>query len=443
MLARVRAEVPGILGLAVPIVAGLAASTLIGVVDAVMLAPLGPVPLAAVGLTGAGAGLLYAAVWGTLSALSVRIGAAWGAGEARRIPLILRNGLALGGMVGLAAAAAMGLIWLALPATGQPDEVLQAMPAYWALIAAYLVPFALLTVFKSAFEAVERPWTGAAFAFLGVGLNVPLNWLFIYGPGPFPALGLTGAGVASLLAESLAFAAAWLYWKRAPSMARLRLRRDLDRAEIGAALREGAPLGALYVVETGSVTVATLLIGAFGTVALAGNQVAMSVGGVLYMVPLGVAGAVAIRVAQARGAGEDGALRPIALAALGVATLWLAAAALTLGFRGEAIAALITDDPAVIAVAAQMFLVFAVFQLVDGVQSTMLGALRGLSDTAWPAVVSILAYWVLSLPLGWALARWGGQGPAGIWMGFLFGLIFAAAALIWRFRRQTALPGAP
>lgn len=437
MLSQVRSELPGLFRLVVPIIAGLAASTLIGVADAVMLAPLGPVPLAAVGLTSAGAGLLYAAVWGLLSALSVRIGTAWGAGEARRIPHILRNGLMLGFGSGLAAAIAMAGIWQVLPFFGQPDEVLAAMPLYWTMIAVYMIPYAVLTVFKAVFDAVERPWTGTAFAFLGVVLNVILNAILIYGLGPIPALGLNGAGIASLLAESTALAAAWLYWRRAPSMARLRLRRDLDRAEIAGALREGAPLGALYVIETGSVTVATLMIGAFGTVALAGNQVAQSVGGVLYMVPLGVAGAVAIRVAQARGAGADDTLRAIALAALLVATVWLSAAAFALGVFGHEIAALITDDPAVIAVAAQMFLVFAAFQVVDGVQSTMLGALRGLSDTAWPAAVSILAYWVLSLPLGWALAHWGGIGPSGIWMGFMLGLMVAAGLMIRRFLAHT------
>ena len=438
MLSQIRTELPGILRLVFPIVAGLAASTLIGVADAVMLAPLGAVPLAAVGLTGAGAGLLYSAVWGLLSALSVRVGEAWGAGEERRIPHILRNGLALGAGVGVAAAVTMGLMWFALPLMGQPAEVLAAMPAYWGLICLYMVPYAVLTVFKATFEAVDRPWTGAAFAFSAVLLNVPLNWLLIYGPGPFPALGLTGAGIASVLAESLSLAFAFAYWRNAPSMKRLRLRRSLDRVEIGAALREGAPLGALYVVESGSVTVATLLIGAFGTVALAGNQVAGTVGGVLYMVPLGVAGAVAIRVAEARGAGDPGALRPIALAALAVATCWLALAALALGLRGREIAAMITDDPAVIEVAAAMFLVFALFQLVDGVQSTMMGALRGLSDTAWPAGVSILAYWVLSLPLGWVLAHKAGIGAPGIWLGFLLGLIVAAALLIWRFVGKSA-----
>ena len=69
----------------------------------------------------------------------------------------------------------------------------------------------------------------------------------------------------------------------------------------------------------------------------------------------------------------------------------------------------------------------------------MLGALRGLSDTGWPAMVSILCYWVLSLPLGYVLAHWGGMGAPGIWTGFLLGLVVAAAALSWRFRRQVAL----
>ncbi|MFZ4687523.1 MAG: polysaccharide biosynthesis C-terminal domain-containing protein, partial [Hyphomonadaceae bacterium] len=68
----------------------------------------------------------------------------------------------------------------------------------------------MLTVFKSAFEAVGRPWLGTSFAFLGVGLNVPLNYMLIWGIGPFPMLGLTGAGIASLVAESLALLAAWV-----------------------------------------------------------------------------------------------------------------------------------------------------------------------------------------------------------------------------------------
>ncbi len=441
-------EVGGVLRLAVPIVAGLAASTLITVADSVMLAPLGAVPLAAVGLTGAAAGLLYSAIYGLLSALSVRIGAAWGAGEARRIPLILRNGLVLGLAIGIGAAGVMAAIWPLLARMGQPAEVLEVMPGYWALIALYMVPYAVLTVFKSAFEAVDRPWTGTVFAFMAVALNVPLNAVFIYGFGPVPALGLTGAGIASVLAETAALMAALAYWRWAYATRRLRLRRDIARVEIAATLREGAPLGLLYVVESGSVTVATMMVGAFGTVALAANQVAMAVGGVLYMVPVGVAGAVAIRVAQARGvgggAGGGGAggtesLRAVVRAALVLVTGWLVLSALALALAGRWVAALMVTEPEVISMAAAIMVIFALFQVIDGVQSTMQGALRGLSDTAWPAMVSVLAYWVLSLPLGYGLGHWGGMGAPGIWTGFMLGLVVAAGALIWRFRRQMAL----
>lgn len=430
-------EIPAILTLAAPIVMSLAAATLIGVTDSIMLAPLGPVALAAVGLTGAVAIPFYAAIYGLISALSIRIGAAWGAGEKRRIPLILRSGLALGLIVGAGSALIMAALWFLLPLLNQPDEVIAAMPGYWFSICAYLVPFAVLTSFKSAFEAVGRPWLGTVFALLAVAINIPINYVLIWGIGPFPQLGLTGAGIASLLSEALALGAAFLWWLYAPSMRRLRIRRTVAVRDMGQTFLEGAPIGAMYIIETASVSVATLMIGGFGTVALAANQVAQAIGGLLYMLPLGIAGAVAIRVAHERGAGNAAALRPIALAAVLVAMAWLTCAAVLLALKGEAIARLVTEDPEVIAVAAAIFLVFAPMQICDAVQSAMLGALRGLSDTAWPAAISAFAYWLLALPLGWMLAHWAGMGPAGIWGGFILALVGAAFALTVRFWRKT------
>jgi MATE family multidrug resistance protein len=117
--------------------------------------------------------LFYAAIYGLLSALSVRIGAAWGAGEGRRIPAILRSGLVLGLVVGLGAALIMAAIWPLLPLLGQPAEVIAAMPGYWFWICAFMLPFSVLTAFKSAFEAVDRPWLGTGFAVLAVLINVP------------------------------------------------------------------------------------------------------------------------------------------------------------------------------------------------------------------------------------------------------------------------------
>jgi len=407
------------------------------VTDSVMLAPLGALPLAAVGITNAVAVIMWASIYGLLSAMSVRVGSAHGGGQARRIPALLRNGLALGAIVGISGTAVMLSVWPLLPFLGQPPEVLEIMFPYWVAIALLMVPFAILTVFKSAFEAVNRPWLGSLFAFLAVFINIPLNYALIWGIGPLPQLGLTGAGIGSLVAEALALLAAWAFWRRAKSMRRLRLRANLSGAEIASVAREGAPLGLMYVAETGAMAVATLMIGTFGAVALAGNQVAMSVGGLLYMVPLGLSGAVAIRVAQARGAGNSGALRPITWAALGLGTVWLSAAAVFLALYGRTVAGWITPDPEVITIAAAIFFIFAFAQIMDGVQSTMTGALRGLSDTGFPAMVSLGAYWVLGLPLGWVLAHPVGIGPTGIWVGFVIALGLAGVVLVWRFLRQT------
>jgi MATE family multidrug resistance protein len=187
-LAPIRREVPSILALAIPIVAGLGASTLLGVTDSVMLAPLGPLPLAAVGITNAVAIILFAAIYGLLSAMSVRVGAAHGAGQKRRIPALLRNGLALGAIVGMLGVVVMLAAWPLLPWLGQPGEVLAIMFPYWLSIAVLMLPFSLLLVFKATFEAMDRPWLGTGFAFLAVGLNVPLSYALIWGCGPLAGL---------------------------------------------------------------------------------------------------------------------------------------------------------------------------------------------------------------------------------------------------------------
>jgi multidrug resistance protein, MATE family len=436
-LRAILSELPRILSLAVPIVLGMAGSTLISVTDTLMLAPLGALPLAAVGMTGAVSLMMVAAIAGLLSALSVRIGAAYGARAGRAIPVMLRAGLMLGLTVGVAGAGVMLAMWPLMPLLGQPAEVIAIAFPYWASIALMLIPYSLLTVFASVFEAVDRPWLGTALALFAVLVNIPLNYALIWGIGPFPQLGLLGAGLASLLAETIALALAFGLWRFAPSLRRLRLRGTLSWADMRATLRLGAPMGVLYIAETGAMAVATLIIGLFGTVALAGNQVAMSVAGLLYMVPLGVAEAVSIRVAQARGARAAQRLRPIVFAALLAALVWLIGAALLLGLGGARIAAAISNDAEVIAVAATIFFVFALTQVMDGVQSTMLGALRGLSDTGFAASVSTAAYWLLGLPLGWVLAHQGGMGPAGVWAGFVIALSLAGAAMLVRFWHKT------
>ena len=194
-------------------------------------------------------------------------------------------------------------------------------------------------------------------------------------------------------------------------------------------------MGLQYLAEGGALAVAGVMIGLLGATALAANQIVLSVVSVLYMLPLGMAGAVGIRIGQVLGAGETSRVRPIGLTAMGLVTLWTLMFTTVLVIAGEDIAAAFIEDRAVVAVATAMFLAVGVMQVFDGIQSVSLGALRALLDNRWPTAVTLTSYWLLALPFGWLLAMPLGFGAAGFWGGFALGLAVAATLLLTRFLR--------
>jgi len=151
------------------------------------------------------------------------------------------------------------------------------------------------------------------------------------------------------------------------------------------------------------------------------------------MLPLGMAAAVAIRIGQAQGGGDVARLRPIGLAALIAVSAWTLSATGLLLVAGSTIAHRIAPTAEVAALASGLFVIVAAMQVMDGLQSTSLGALRGLRDNSFPAIVSIAVYWGVALPAAYAAAVGLGLGPAGVWAGFGAGLAIAAAVLTVRF----------
>lgn len=422
--------------LAAPLVAGLVVSTGMTVVDTLMLGPLGALPLAAVSLTGSVALLFYATLYGYVGPVGLFAGRHHGAGKQTNIGQVARHGALLALAGGMVAALLMSAgLWL-LPHSGLPAEVLAIIGPYWLCIALLLLPYTLGLVAKNLLDATDRPWTAVLLTTLPVLLNVFFNWLLIYGNAGFPALGLTGAGIASLAAQCLGTALLWAYVRHAPSLQTWWQARHWEPAELRRQWREGLPMSMQYLLEGGAVAVAGLLIGYFGAVALAGNQIAQAVGSTLYMLPLGVALAVMIRIAQAMGAGESHRVAAIGQAGLAVVSVWMGGFALLFLFAGRELAGWFVDDPEVIAAAAAILFVFGLTQLVDGLQSVSLGALRGLLDNAWPTRVSLIAYWLVALPLSVLFGFGFDWGAPGVWAGFGVGLTVAALALLWRFIRR-------
>ncbi len=439
-------EVRHLLALATPLVASLVVSALMGVVDTAMLGVLGALPLAAVSLTMSVWVIFVAGLYGFLMPVGILSGTAHGAGDPAAIAATVREGRALALRAGLLAGLAMAAILPLLPYMGQPPEVVAAITPYWLAICAMLPGFGVSLVYKQTLEAIDRPWLAVALAFTAVLFNAALNYVLIYGRFGIPALGLAGAGIGTALAIWLMVALQMLVCHLTPSL-RARFGGVAGDPALRARLRhEGAPMGWQYVLEGGSVAVVGVFVGWLGAAALAANQVVMAVAGVLYMVPLGMAAATSIRIAQAIGGDERPRLRAIGVAGLASVTTWLAVATLLLTVFAQPIARAFIDDPVVIGLAAALFFTVGVMQVLDGVQSVSLGALRGMLDSHWPTRVSLLAYWGLAVPLAWLCGIALGFGLVGVWAGFGIGLAVAGALLLRRFldltRQETGDAGA-
>ena len=427
--ATTRAEFWPLIRLAVPLMVGFAAALLIGVVDTAMLSPLGTAPVAAAGITTAVLIILVSALWGVVTVMSVQISQAQGAEDPARVALALRSGLLLCLTGGGAAALIMLAIYPLLGPLGQPEEVLAILLPYWISMAVWILPFTLFFGLKALFDAVDRPWTAVGLSYLGVLFNVPANYAFIH----MLEMGLLGAGLASILSQSVSLAAGWWVLRRAADLAAYRQRVATAWADVWAQSKEAAPICLGYAGEGGAYAVVGVMIGWLGAEALAAHQIVNALAGIAYMIPLGMAGAVSIRVGQAVGAGGGARLRPILTASFVIITIWQGLTAILFIAGGRWMAETMSVDPVVIDLAMTLFIIVAMLQIADGYQGAALGALRGMSDMTWPTVITLAAYWPLALPASYLFGFTLGWGAVGIWVGYTLGLIVAAAALPWRF----------
>lgn len=430
-------EVWRLVTLATPIVVALAAAVLIGVIDTIMIAPLGTLALAGASIATSVILIFYSALYGLVSVCGVLIAQAFGAKDDGAVGVTVKASMLVSFLGGAGGALLMIAALPLLPAIGQPQDVLDIIRPYWLAMSFVLIPYAMFYALKGLYDATDRAWLGVVFSFIAVVVNIPFNWVLIHGIGSWEGFGLLGAGLASLLAQTVSLLIAIAYWRLSRKMAVYRTGTPIKRADIAIQFREGSPLALGYAGEGGAFSVAGLMVGLFGASALAANQIVGSVSSVLYMVPLGMSAAVAIRIGQAIGEDSHHRLRRIGLAALVTVIIWMTGVMVMLLLFGANIAAALSDEPAVIAVAATMFVIFAAMQVFDGIQATALGALRGMLDNRWPVVATLICYWLMALPFAYVLAVPLDVGPNGVWIGYGVGLVLASTVLVTRFWAKT------
>ncbi|MBS0631862.1 MAG: MATE family efflux transporter [Verrucomicrobia bacterium] len=433
-------EIRPTLTLAVPIIVGQVSQMLMGVTDSVMIGRTGTVPLAASSFGGSVFSVFYVLSIGLMLPVAVFVSRARGAGRPEESGEYLRHGLALALGFGVLETLLLFALGTQLGHFGQPPEVLAIVGPFFLLISASLTPVLVYLALRQFAEAMGRPWMPMFVMLASVALNVVLNWIFIYGHLGAPALGFTGAGVATLIARTVGSAVIFLWLRRDPAFHAAWPRRWLAPLS-GAHLREmlhlGLPAAGMLLFESGAFAASAVMMGWLGAEPLAAHQIAISCVSTTFMFSLGLSMAASLRVSAAMGAGEHARLRPIGLGALALGQGLAAVFTVVYFVAGHVIAGWFVPDAAVVTLAAQLLVVAALFQFFDGGQVIMAAELRGLTDAKVPALITFVAYWVIALPAAYLVGVRGGYGGVGIWGGLAVGLAFAAVFLTLRFVRLT------
>jgi MATE family multidrug resistance protein len=262
----------------------------------------------------------------------------------------------------------------------------------------------------------------------------------MFGEFGMPALGTAGCGYATAIVLWLQVVMLIVYvsWHRHFQDYLLFSRFDLPRwIEIRALLKLGLPIAVSISFEGGLFVAAALLIGRLGPLASAAHLVAINFSALLFMIPLGLASAITIRVGNAIGRGDPAGARYAGLIGWLIVTFTQSFNMTLILLFPELVVRLYTDDPAVTALAVSLLFYAAIFQLPDGVQICAAGALRGLKDTRVPMLCNLVAYWVIGMSLGYYLTFARQMGPRGMWIGMIAGLLVGAVLLTSRFLHST------
>jgi MATE family multidrug resistance protein len=429
------------LRLALPLMIGQLSQMLIGVADTVMIGRLGVTELAALTFASALFHIPFVFGLGVLTGVSVVSSNAYGAGDSSGARSSCRHGLKLALLAG-GALAALG--WLAsyhLGSLGQPPEVAARAPVFFRILMVSLIPALASIALKNHADALQHPWPPFWIFLGGVLLNIVLNWIMIYGRLGCPRLGLEGAAWATLIARTLILVVVFGWLKRAGSLAPwvpLQWWRAPTKAMTRRVLAIGVPASAQMFFEVTAFSVAALMVGRFGAAAMAAHQVALTLASLSFMVPLGMAMALTVRIGKANGARQWRRFRPITVSGWLLCGLYAGLAATTMLVWGEPIAAVFSRDAAVISLAAMMLAIVGIFQIADGLQVASCSMLRGLHDARVPALMGFASYWLIGLPVAGMLAFLTPLGPLGVWWGLAVGLAAAAFSMGPRLWRRTA-----
>ncbi len=424
--------------LAYPVVLSQLGHILVTVTDSVMAGRIGTAQLAAASLGNSIFTITLVFGLGISFSITPLVARADGRKNHTRIALILLNGLVLNTGMGVLLFLAFWGLSPFIAYLNQPAEVVRLAIPYVNILFLSMVPLMVFQAFKQFAEGLSLTRQSMYISIFANVVNVVLNYVLIYGKLGLPALGLNGAAWATFISRVLMaiMMAAFIYFS--PRFGRYRhyLRRQhISWTHMSRMFKIGLPISLQMIFEMGAFSFSAVMIGWVGARDLAAHQIALNVASVTYMMASGISAAATIRVGKLRGSGDLHGAHVAGNSSLILGALFMAGSATLIILGKDLIPHLYVKDMAVHALASKLLIIAAVFQLSDGVQVVGLGALRGLEDVKVPSMISLFSYWLIALPIGFALGFWLDLAAVGIWLGLFTGLTIAALLLFFRFRK--------
>lgn len=416
--------------LALPVVIGQLGHIMVGVADSVMVGRLGVIPLAAATFAGTIYHILMLFGIGVSYAITPKV-AATDIHDRSKLQGFLQNGFFMNLGLGLML---FGLGYVCshfLGYFGQETPVAVAAGPYLIIMCGSLIPLMIFQTFRQYAEGLSDTFSPMIVSVFANLLNVFFNYMLIYGKLGAPALGLNGAGYATLLARIIMFSV-MIWWVRNKISG---FEWKCNWSGIRELLRIGLPSGMQYVFEVGAFATAAIMVGWIGAEALAAHNIALNLAAISYMAATGLAAASTIRIGNQMGLKDRRNLRIAGFSSFGMVTIFMAGCGLTFILLRNVLPALYIEDKMVQATAASLLIIAAAFQISDGIQAVGLGVLRGLTDVKIPTIVTFVAYWLIAIPVGYWLAFHAGHGVQGMWYGLSIGLTISGVLHIWRFNR--------
>lgn len=422
--------------LAYPIMIGHLGHAIVGLADNIMVGRLGAAPLAAVSLGNSFVFIAFSLGIGFSLAITPLIAEADGEKDTEKGRKHFQHGLILCTILGLTMFLMLAVSTPILRYMNQPPEVVELSIPYLKIVAFSMIPLMIFQAYKQFTDGLSQTKYGMYATVIANIINVFLNFILIYGFWIFPRLELKGAAIGTLVSRVVMVI--FIVWilkskrKFEPYFKRIKWS-DIQKTEFYKIMSLGFPTAMQMLFEVGIFTAAIWLAGTLGTTDQAANQIALYLSSMTFMIAVGLGVTATIRVGNQKGLKDYNELKRISYSIF--LQVFIIEFCFAIGFfvLKDVLPLVFIDDISVVKTAASLLLIAGLFQLSDGFQVVVLGALRGVQDVKIPTFITFVAYWLIGFPICYVLGILLGYGSQGIWIGLLVGLTASAILLFFRF----------